>query len=191
MCLHSGQSRAKAKLYVLTSRDRYLETPGCILFLDQSATIREHAIATITCLLSGLWMFSQDMADHARIVRIVKGLHGLHIYANHFWLDSFLDAVSTDPGLTEGSPLYHAAQELASSLGAQPGLPPCSTSASSESMGRRESRLQHLKDHGVIYEMARKELGKRVTRTELLVTQNGGSYILDSLEFSPYHNINN
>ncbi|EGO53325.1 hypothetical protein NEUTE1DRAFT_133746 [Neurospora tetrasperma FGSC 2508] len=160
---------------VLTCRDRYLQTPGCILFLDRSAAMHEHATATITCLLSGFWIFSGQLADNTRILRIVKGLHGLHIYSNQFWLNCFLDAVSTGHGLVHDSLLHGVAQELANFLHNQPSTLTIPTSGIAESTASRDSRLQCLKEHGAIYEMARRELEERVARAKLLVTEIEGT----------------
>lgn len=140
--------------------------------------IHEHATATITCLVSGFWIFSEHLASDTRLLRIVKGLHGLHIYANHFRLECLLDAVSTDPGLVHGSPLHRAAQELANCLRHQPKSSSTlaySTSGIAESTASKDSRLQCLKEHSAIYEMARKELGERLTRAKLLVMEDEGS----------------
>lgn len=171
----SKQHKDRLVADVLTCRDRYLQTPGCILFLDQSAALHEHATATITCLVSGFWIFSEQLADDTRILRIVKGLHGLHIYANQFWLECLLDAVSTCPGLVHGSLIHRVAQDLANSLRHQPSTLTCPTSGIAESTASRDSRLQCLKEHGAIYEMARRELGERVARAKFLMTENGGS----------------
>ncbi|EGZ76362.1 hypothetical protein NEUTE2DRAFT_98097 [Neurospora tetrasperma FGSC 2509] len=157
--------------FVHISLKEYLQTPGCILFLDRSAAMHEHATATITCLLSGFWIFSGQLADNTRILRIVKGLHGLHIYSNQFWLNCFLDAVSTGHGLVHDSLLHGVAQELANFLHNQPSTLTIPTSGIAESTASRASRLQCLKEHGAIYEMARRELEERVARAKLLVTE--------------------
>ncbi|KAK3497861.1 uncharacterized protein B0T23DRAFT_394061 [Neurospora hispaniola] len=161
--------------FVHISLKEYLQTPGCILFLDRSAATHEHATATITCLVSGFWIFSGQLADDNRILRIVKGIHGLHIYSNQFWLDCFLDTVSTARGLVHGSPLHQVAQALANFLRHQPAMLTSSTSENSENTAGADSRLQYLKEHNVIYEMARRELGERVARAKLLMTENGGT----------------
>lgn len=132
---------------------------------------REHATATITCLVSGFWVFSDHVADDTRTLRIVKGLHGLHIYANQFWLEYLLDTVSTSSCLVEDSPLYHAATKLAQSLWTQQNMTMCSSSGVSESATIRDTRLQFLKEHDMIYEMAKIELGARVTRSKMLMVR--------------------
>ncbi|KAL0475570.1 hypothetical protein QR685DRAFT_568337 [Neurospora intermedia] len=166
--------------FVHISLKEYLQNPGCILFLDRSAAIHEHATATITCLVSGFWIFSGQLADNTRIRRIVKGLHGLHIYSNQFWLDCFLDAISIghgscwldrNNGLVHDSPLHGVAQELANFLHNQPSTLTIPTSGIAESKASRDSRLQYLKEHGAIYEMARRELEKRAARAKLLMTE--------------------
>lgn len=169
------QYKDRSSTDILTCRHRYLQTPGCILFLDRSAATHEHATATITCLVSGFWIFSGQLADDNRILRIVKGIHGLHIYSNQFWLDCFLDTVSTAHGLVHGSPLHQVAQALANFLCHQPAMLTSSTSGNAENSAGADSRLQYLKEHNVIYEMARRELGERVARAKLLMTENGGS----------------
>ncbi|ESA44365.1 hypothetical protein GE21DRAFT_2385 [Neurospora crassa] len=161
--------------FVHISLKEYLQTPGCILFLDRSAATREHATATITCLVSGFWIFAEQLADDNRILRIVKGIHGLHIYSNQFWLECFLDTVSTSRGLVHGSPLHQVAQALANSLRLQPSTRTSSTSGNAESTASEDNRLQYLKEHDAIYEMARRELGERVARAKSQMTDNGGT----------------
>ena len=166
-------ARNKPWADALTSRDRYLQTRESVLFLDRSLAIHEHATATITCLVSGFWIFSERIADNARIIRMVKGLHGLHIYASQFWLEYLLDAVSAGPGFVQDSHLHRVAQELAIFLRHQPSSR-TSTPGVLESTVSKDNRLQYLKEHTTMYAMALKELGERVSRDKLLTTGNGG-----------------
>ncbi|CCC06355.1 hypothetical protein SMACR_12714 [Sordaria macrospora] len=169
--------------FVHISVKEYLQTPGCILFLDQLAATCEHATATITCLISGLWVFSGNLADDTRINLIVKGLYGLHIYANHFWLEYLLDAVSTASRLVKGSPLYRAAQELANTLSVQSGIQTYPTPGTHESTTSRDTRLQFLEEHKAIYVMVRKELGERTNHSKL--PKNGDKVTLTASSLRP------
>jgi hypothetical protein len=60
----------------------YLQTPQSKILITEDKVIREHVIASATCLLSGLEVFQPEYSCSVRSLRVLKGLHGFHVYAS-------------------------------------------------------------------------------------------------------------
>jgi hypothetical protein len=63
--------------------------------ISRAKAICEHAVASANCLLSGLDVFQPRFPSHDRALRVLKGLHGFHVYANEYWVDYVLYALSS------------------------------------------------------------------------------------------------
>lgn len=69
--------------------------PESKLLISRDTAIYEHALASTACLLSGLEVFNVGYSHQDRMTRVLKGLHGFHIYANQYWTDYVLDICSS------------------------------------------------------------------------------------------------
>lgn len=69
--------------------------PGSKLLISRNKEIYEHALASATCLLSGLEVFNAEYSHQDRISRVLKGMHGFYIYANQYWVDYVLEIFSS------------------------------------------------------------------------------------------------
>ena len=78
--------------------------------------LQEHGIATIACLLSGLEVFSGTYQEQLKCLRVVKGLHGLHVYATEYWTEYLLSHATSVGGLDKDSRLFVLAHQLANEL---------------------------------------------------------------------------
>lgn len=78
--------------------------------------IREHSIASITCLLSGLKVFQPDYSHFDRSLRVLKGLHGFHIYATEYWVDYILSIVTSPNALSQSDLLPSVLNDLSKNL---------------------------------------------------------------------------
>lgn len=58
--------------------------------IHKQQALHEHGVAAITCLLSGLRVFRSDFPEQSRLLRVGKGLHGLHVYATEYWTEYVL-----------------------------------------------------------------------------------------------------
>jgi hypothetical protein len=94
----------------------YLQTPHSKILIAEDKVIREHCIASVTCLLSGLEVFQPDYASSARSLRVLKGLHGFHVYANEYWVDYILSIVTLHDTLRKPPLLSLVANDLSRKL---------------------------------------------------------------------------
>ena len=62
--------------------------------IDRDSAYFEHAVTAATCLLSGLEVFCPTYSTHDRALRVLKGLHGFHVFAHEYWIDCVLHALS-------------------------------------------------------------------------------------------------
>ena len=76
---------------------RFLQSPLSNIDLSEAESMTEHCISTLTCLLCGLETFLREGNRHTRAMRVVKGIHGLHVYATEYWTDYLLQYVSNNP----------------------------------------------------------------------------------------------
>jgi hypothetical protein len=63
--------------------------------IDEQEAIREHSMATFACLLSGVYIFLENRPEHERFLRVIKGIHGFHVYATEFWTEYLLHLSSS------------------------------------------------------------------------------------------------
>lgn len=54
-------------------------------------------MAAVTCLLSGLRVFGSPYSEQERCLRLVKGIHGLHVYSTEYWAEYILEGVASNP----------------------------------------------------------------------------------------------
>jgi hypothetical protein len=78
--------------------------------------IREHGIASITCLLSGLKVFQPDYPHLERSLRVLKGLHGFHVYASEYWVDYILSIVTSQDALSQPDLLSAIIHDLSKTI---------------------------------------------------------------------------
>lgn len=76
----------------------------------------EFGLASVTCLLSGLHVFGQEFPNDKRSVRVLKGLHGFHVYSSEYWLDHLLAVGNSDGGFDSSSELCASMSRLSSRL---------------------------------------------------------------------------
>jgi hypothetical protein len=76
----------------------------------------EHGTASVSCLLSGLIVFNPQFQAEERGLRVVKGLHAFHVYANEYWLDHLLAIGTSDRGFDHSPRLYALMHMLSSKL---------------------------------------------------------------------------
>jgi hypothetical protein len=87
-----------------------------MLLIAEDKVIREHGIASITCLLSGLKVFQPNYPHFDRSLRVLKGLHGFHIYATEYWVDYILSIVTSPNALSQPDLLPSVLNDLSKNL---------------------------------------------------------------------------
>ncbi|GAP92702.1 putative NACHT domain-containing protein [Rosellinia necatrix] len=100
--------------FIHVSVKEFLQSSTSNFQITQKEAATEHCVATITCLLSG-FKYLLDEPPHAKAIRIVKGIHGLHVYATEFWTEHLLHYASLGD-FNKSERLIKLANELADTL---------------------------------------------------------------------------
>ncbi|ESU14037.1 hypothetical protein FGSG_07735 [Fusarium graminearum PH-1] len=93
--------------------------------------------------LSELYSFSWMRDYHEKASRVVKGIHGFHVYATEFWTEYVLHYFSTQPP-SDNSIVLNLATKLAERLGERPDTEDAQNNSSPSPPV--DERLKHLKD---------------------------------------------
>ncbi|QYS92918.1 NACHT domain-containing protein [Trichoderma simmonsii] len=152
--------------FIHVSVKEFLQTPSSSLTITQEESLQEHGVATVSCLLSGLQVFSKVYPEQARYLRVIKGLHGFHVYATEFWTEYLLSSVKFPRGDPENtSPLLVLACKLADTL-SETSSPAISEEAKSPPNGLND-RMSFLRQHPILYEHVEAALkGRSLKRLE-------------------------
>ncbi|KAK4444371.1 hypothetical protein QBC34DRAFT_475092 [Podospora aff. communis PSN243] len=82
--------------FIRVSVKDYLKSRGESTMISKDTASYEHGTASVTCLLSGLTVFNTTYPAHDQSLRVLRGLHALHVYAKEFWLDHVLEAMASN-----------------------------------------------------------------------------------------------
>ncbi|KAF3065606.1 hypothetical protein CFAM422_009661 [Trichoderma lentiforme] len=152
--------------FIHVSVKEFLQTPSSSLTISQEESLQEHGAATVSCLLSGLHVFSKMYPERAKYLRVIKGLHGFHVYATEFWTEYLLSSVKFaggDPYNT--SPLLVLACKLADTLN-ETSNPAIGEEAKSPPNGLND-RTSFLRQHPILYKHIEAALkGRSLKRLE-------------------------
>ncbi|GAM33896.1 hypothetical protein TCE0_013f01126 [Talaromyces pinophilus] len=128
------------------------------LLIDRDKEIYEHALASTTCLLSGLEVFNVGYSHQDRMMRVLKGLHGFHVYANQYWIYYVLDIFSAN-SQQQVCDLTMTLQNLSNMLGSSG--EPSQSSKKTDEMAVGDNRLDLLKEYPGLYKNAKIALQAR------------------------------
>jgi hypothetical protein len=119
-------------------------------------------VATISCLLSGLEVFSESFQEHLRYLRVVRGIHGFHVYATEYWTDLLLSyAVSAD-SLDNNPLLFELAHELANKLDQSTDVADINDNNNDEGNAEVvDERLNAIESYPTLHKQVRKALTNR------------------------------
>ncbi|KAI0876953.1 hypothetical protein GGS24DRAFT_512713 [Hypoxylon argillaceum] len=166
MCAPLVEEQADSSLcFIHVSVREYLQTPESVVPINSSRAYLEHAIATATCLSSGLDVFDTRFPSYDRSIRVLRGLHGFHIFAYHHWIDCILRALS--PGDTGGdlsqllSQLLSILSKFSQKVEAFGGL----SSTNSEGNLASDPKLEPLRLFPMLFETAKEILLDRNQKT--------------------------
>lgn len=101
----------------------YMQTESCCLAISEPGAIYEQALASIVCLTSGLDIFCSTYPENDRHERVLKGLHGFHIYANEYWVENLLAIGNSRQSFDHSTALYSCMRQLSNELEKFVGLP--------------------------------------------------------------------
>ncbi|KAF4635514.1 hypothetical protein G7Y89_g2570 [Cudoniella acicularis] len=157
--------------FIHVSVKNYLQSPASGPFIQQQQVSYEQSLACVACLLSGLNVFQQRYGDNDRLRRVLKGLHGLHLYANEHWIEHLLIAGSHGAGLDTISNLLRLTERLCNDLQLRRTPLPESTLRNGRAP-RLDDRLSLLEMHPAIHEYLKFELTYRL---QVRLERNGSS----------------
>ncbi|KAL6835837.1 hypothetical protein J3E69DRAFT_3562 [Trichoderma sp. SZMC 28015] len=152
--------------FIHVSVKEFLQTPSSSLTINQGESLQEHGVATVSCLLSGLQVFGNVYPEQARYLRVIKGLHGFHVYATEFWTEYLLSSVEFPGGDPDNtSPLLVLACKLADTLN-ETSNRATSEEAKSPPNGLND-RTSFLRQHPTLYKHVEAALkGRSLKRLE-------------------------
>ncbi|KAF8856921.1 hypothetical protein BDZ45DRAFT_624593 [Acephala macrosclerotiorum] len=102
--------------FIHVSVKDFLQSPSSTLKVTEHKALIEHGKATITCLLSGLDVFAPSPTDQSGYIRVLKGLHGFHVYATEYWREYLLSHAAGLGTADDKSDLLVLAKDLAQKL---------------------------------------------------------------------------
>ncbi|WAO86156.1 NACHT domain-containing protein [Fusarium falciforme] len=98
------ERRDSTLAFIHISVKEFLQSSSSNIVIHKQQALREHGVATVTCLLSGLRLFGGEFSEHDRVLRIGKGLHGFHVYATEYWTEYLLSHIARADGIDTNSP---------------------------------------------------------------------------------------
>jgi len=110
----------------------------------------------------------------------VKGLHGLHVYANEHWLECLMKSSTPDKGIDETSTLYTVSMQLSRQLSATMEANEESNSPSEVISSPLGSLLQNLQQQPDLFALAMTALKQRSRKGGKVLsasTDNQGLYL--------------
>jgi hypothetical protein len=143
--------------FIHVSVKDFLQNSSNSIVLHEMDTLREHGLASVTCLISGFDLFLPQTHKATRHIRLIKGIHGFHVYATEFWTEYILVVASISKGFDTKSPFYLRACELVQKL-------EHAVSADSVSMVpgiASDERIQWLQGHSILSKHVDKEMKLR------------------------------
>lgn len=143
-------------------QSRFLQSHSSNLLIDEYETLQEHGLATVACLLSGLTVFNNSYQEYDRQLRLIKGLHGFHVYATEYWTDYLFFHVQSATFNATTSSLLALANILACRLDAADTWTGAELEYSTETSG---DPLQSLSQYPVLLKHVRKYLRARSVKT--------------------------
>lgn len=114
-----------------------------------------------------------------RYHRVVKGLHGFHVYATEYWTEYLLSRAEYVSGLENNSLLVAMACKMADKLNATANLSTIEQTETSSNV--QDERLAYLKHYPTLYKQARAALDARsIKRLEYELLQPSGMHRSES-----------
>jgi hypothetical protein len=110
----------------------------------------------VSCLLSGLEVFNNVYDEQTRFLRLVKGIHGFHVYATEYWTEYILSEAVSNESVDTSSPLFTITSRLAHDLDEK--FPP---QQFANTVVILDQRLEALKQHEILYRQIEYALSAR------------------------------
>ncbi|PTB59829.1 hypothetical protein M431DRAFT_56976, partial [Trichoderma harzianum CBS 226.95] len=158
------ENKDRTLSFIHVSVKDHLKSAESAMALVEADALCEHSVASITCLLAGFRIFDTTYDSSDRDLRILRGLHGFHIYATDYWLEDLLCSNAAICGFEAASLLYSTAKALADRLNTANLSAKISEISAEQESGALDSRLETFANQGAVYDMLRLALRERSTR---------------------------
>jgi hypothetical protein len=100
----------------LIFHSRFLQSCSIAVAIDERVALHDHGLAAVACLLSAVEVFHESYSENSRLLRLVKGTHGLHVYATEYWTEYLLADAAIAHSLGGSSSLLDLSYRLAAAL---------------------------------------------------------------------------
>lgn len=161
----------------------YLQTDASPILITEKDAMNCHSMTATACLLSGLQVFASGYDHQTKLLRLVKGLHGLHVYATEYWTEYLLSVVTGDS--TPPSTVVELAARLANTLELH-----C---ASEGTIEMQDTRLENLSSHPILlkhvswalHARSQKRLDQEIMKrseTSIAIKPDGVSLMLENYQ---------
>jgi hypothetical protein len=84
---------------------RFLQSTSSNMVISEDEAVTEHCVSALACLLCGVDVFFGTMDRHSKALRVVKGIHGFHVYATDYWTEYLLHYVKENPAGSDSTVL--------------------------------------------------------------------------------------
>lgn len=149
--------------------------PGSKLLISRDKEIYDHALASTTCLLSGLEVFNVGYSHQDRIMRVFKGLHGFHVYANQYWVDHVLDIFASTNSQHQFFDLTTTLRNLSNALEMLEGLSAFASKKKGE-LTVSDNRLDLLKEYPGLHKNAKIAAQARSQKMLSVISSEEGKF---------------
>jgi hypothetical protein len=120
-------------------------------------------------------VFSKTYQEQVKYIRMVKGLHGLHVYATEYWAEYLLSHATSTSGLDTTSTLFVLACQLADGL--SEAVHPTATEEIDSEFCLLDERLKLLRQYAVLHKHVEGALNARsLKRLESELLQAHGKF---------------
>ena len=106
-------------------------------------------------------MFNEGYPEHSRAYRVIKGIHGLHVYATEYWTEYLLLEASRHGGISSDTCAFRLARQLANKLDTRA---PSDVPISKPDPCDLDERLLLLGQHQTLQKYVKRSLGARTMK---------------------------
>ncbi|KAK1948821.1 hypothetical protein LY78DRAFT_751832, partial [Colletotrichum sublineola] len=128
--------------FIHVSVKEFLQSSESVVSLDMFNQVQDRGLSIAACLLSGLEVFQSTTPSLDRRLRVLRGFHGLHVYASDYWVEYLLAVAASEHGLDTTSKFFRRSHELAMALNSL-------RQSENQEMAEKVvgSKIHHLKSH--------------------------------------------
>ncbi|KAH6855598.1 hypothetical protein B0I37DRAFT_424156 [Chaetomium sp. MPI-CAGE-AT-0009] len=159
ICEPLVEERRDATLaFIHVSVKDFVQSSSSNLVIREEEVLHQHAAAVLACLISGLDVFGEGYPEHSKALRVIKGIHGLHVYATEYWTDYLLSEASRHGGMSSDTCAFHLARQVASKLEE---FAPYNVQQGDSDLGHPDDRLLLLAQHETLQKHVKRSLNSR------------------------------